>query len=237
MKAPVSYTITDADVVAMTSLETRNRLISIMRNAVDKHYTDIMSELDRFDELSPVDRVRHAVVFSIISPKCPIAKNTRVTPKIVKLIMNHASRDEIRDELLKGGIGLQNSKADRLYANSHFLRNCTSADMDRDILAALPGLSLKTASMTMALYDQDAEVYTLDTHMLRELREIAGLPYEQGTHAAPKGRYVKVEKFYMDIAKEHCADAPIFLTQWALWNEFGFKGEHQVHLAIFGITE
>lgn len=237
MTAPASYAITADDVVAMTSETTRHALIKRMRQAVDKHYSAIMSELDRFDELSPVDRVRHAIVFSIISPKCPIDKNTRVTPVMVDLIMHGATEDQIRNLLLAFGIGMQNQKASRLYANSDFLRNCTSADMTRETLVKLQGISLKTGSMAMALYDQHADVFTLDTHMYRGLRELAGLPRAEGTHAAADGRYKVIEQFYLDVAREHCADAPIFLVQWALWNEFGFGGTHQVHLAIFGIKE
>jgi len=221
----------------MTNDATRDALIKRMRQAVDKHYTAIMTELDRFDMLSPVDRVRHAIVFSIISPKCPIEKNTRVTPVMVDLIVHGASEDQIRNLLLAFGIGMQNQKAARLYANADFLRNCTSADMTRERLTQLAGISLKTASMSLALYNQHANVFTLDTHMYRGLRELAGLAPEQGTHAAADGRYKVIEEFYLDVAREHCADAPIFLTQWALWNEFGFGGTHQVHLAIFGIKE
>ena len=237
MTAPQSYNISESDVIAMTSDTTRQALIRKMRQAVDKHYAAIMSELDRFDELSPVDRVRHAVVFSIISPKCPIDKNTRVTPVMVDLIMHGATEDQMRNLLLAFGIGMQNQKAGRLYANAEWLRNATSANMTREQLVKLAGISLKTGSMSMALYDQNAEVFTLDTHMYRGLRELAGLAPEQGTHAAADGRYKIIEQFYLDVAREHCADAPIFLAQWALWNEFGFDGAHQVHLAIFGIKE
>lgn len=234
MTAPKSYNLTQDDLD--TIMRNEHLVIAAMRHATDKHYAAIMSELNMFDALSPLDRVRHAVVFSVISPKCPIKNNCAVTPHMVKLIMDGGNEDEIRALLLEFGIGLQNVKAQRLAANAEFLRTMTSADVTRELLSKLAGISLKTSSMAIVLYDANAEHYTLDTHMLRGLRLTVGLDAQQGTHAAPDAKYIKLEKWLVKLAKEHCADAPIFLTQWALWNEWGFGGEHQVHLDIFGIT-
>jgi len=209
-----------------------------MRESVDLHYANIASELTLFDRLSPIDRARHAIVFSIVSPKCPIVKNATITPLLVNAVMHNATLEDLLSIFSEVGVGLQNMKAARIMANAEYIRTLTTATIDRDVMSTLSGLSMKTASMAMALYDQNAEVYTLDTHMIRWAREVAGLTPEPGTHACSNAkRYRQLESFLIDIAKEHCADVPVFLTQWAIWNDAGFNGEHQIHLPIFGIVE
>lgn len=233
-----TYTITPADVASIVTPETRARIVRYMRDSVDRHYGNIIAETARFGALSPIMRLRHAVVFSIVSPKCPIERNAAITPAIVRAVVdNHASAAELLPLFAQYGVGLQNTKSARIAANAEYLRNVTTDTVDRDTLTKLSGISLKTASMATALYDQDAEVYTLDTHMLRWLRDIANLPRETGTHNCTSRKlYTVLESFLIDIARQHCADAPIFVTQWAIWNDCGFKGVHQCHLPIFGLV-
>lgn len=230
-----SYNLTESDTNAI--IASREHYVHLMRQSVDLHYANISSELVMFSKLSPIDRARHAIVFSIISPKCPIERNALVTPVIVNAIMSGVrTQDEFRAILLNHGIGLQNVKSGRIAKIAGRLALMTSADMVRDMLADWPGLSLKTASMATALYDADATVYTLDTHMLRWMCENAGLQIQPGTYGcSSKLRYREIERLFVEIAQTHCADVPVFLTQWAIWNDAGFDGIHQTHLPIFGM--
>lgn len=236
MKESTVYNITSSDLAAI--LEARDEIVYNMRQSVDRHFGSITAELYTFDKLSPLMRARHAIVFSIISPKCPIERNALVTPVIVRAIMDGVrTAEEFRAILLSYGIGLQNVKSARIAKLAERLYTMTSADMVRDDLASWPGLSMKTASMATALYDQNAEVYTLDTHMLRWMCKMAGLNVQPGTYACSNAnRYRAIERMFVELANVHCDDAPIFLTQWAIWNDAGFDGVHQCHLPIFGLA-
>ena len=155
---------------------------------------------------------------------------------LVRAIMSNASESEILAIFAEIGVGLQNQKTGRLLKNAAYIRTLTSGTLDRDIIAGLAGLSMKTASMATALYDQNAEVYTLDTHMLRWLCKLAGLTIQTGTYnCSNDNRYRLIENHILNIVHNVAADVPIFLTQWAVWNDTGFGGEHKCHLPIFGL--
>lgn len=233
---PDSYNLTADDMLAIR--KHRDAFVHAMRESSDSHYANIMRELLQFETLSPIDRARHSIVFSIVSPRCPITRNAIVTPIIVRAIMGGARDAEtFRAILVAHGIGLQNIKSARIAGIAERLATLTSASMMRASLADWPGLSFKTASMAVALYDAHAKVYTLDTHMIRWARAIAGLSPETGSHTCTSAkRYCELESFLINIAEEHCNDVPLFLTQWAVWNDAGFAGEHQTHLPIFGMV-
>lgn len=233
---PDNYNLTANDMFAIR--KHRDAFVHAMRESSDSHYANIMHELMMFESLSPIERARHSVIFSIVSPRCPITRNAIVTPIIVRAIMEGVRDAEtIRSILVAHGIGLQNMKSTHIAGIAERLATLTSASMVRDILADWPGLSFKTASMAVALYDAHAKVYTLDTHMIRWARAIAGLSPETGSHTCSSAkRYRELESFLIGIAEEHCNDVPLFLTQWAVWNDAGFAGEHQTHLPIFGLV-
>jgi thermostable 8-oxoguanine DNA glycosylase len=209
-------------------------VITAMRHAVNRHYDNIRAELDVIASLSNVDRARFAMVFSIISPQCPFAKNVKVTPPLLAAIMNHATEDEFRTILVANGIGLQNAKARAIADAAHFIRDITSESVTRDLLMKVRGISMKASAMTIALFDENAPIYTLDTHMLRGIMQVCGL-HEKGTYTITTAAYRELETWLVELAQNECNDASVFLTQWALWNEFGFKGEHQIHTPIFGM--
>ena len=74
------------------------------------------------------------------------------------------------------------------------LRDCT-----RDELAAIPGISLKTASFFL-LYSRDADVACLDVHLLRWMRNSPQFPDDIPTSTPARRRYLELERLFL----EHC---------------------------------
>ena len=202
------------------------------QRAIDAHAATITAELDHIAaSCDAVTVARHAIVFSIISPRCHFKKNVAVTPPMVDLIMSGGSRDDIARLLHSHGIGLAPTKSLTLFDASDTIRDMTT--VDRSLLLLIRGISMKASAMTVALVDRNAPVYTLDTHMLRGLATIAG--YAPNAYTISAAQYRRLEKWCVETLQAHFPDVPTFVTQWALWNEWGFKGEHQCHLPIFGL--
>jgi endonuclease III len=208
----------------------RPAIAQAMRDSVRMHGTYVAAELDAIAQLDATDRARHAIVFSIVSPRCPFNKNVKVTPVLVNAIMSGERNAHTFTAILSAhGIGLQNQKGKNIASCAELI--ATMSDVTRALCMSIRGIALKASAMTLALYDQHAEVYTLDTHMLRELCKLAGIAFDGSiTDAA----YRELETFMIDIARTECPDVSIFLTQWSLWNTF--KNEtHESHTAIFGL--
>jgi endonuclease III len=210
------------------------KIVAAMRESVTRHHDKIRAELDVIASLSNVDRARFAIVFSIVSPQCLFEKNVAVTPPLLAAIMNHGAESDYRDILVANGIGLQNDKARALFAAAPFIREMTPESVTRDLLMKMRGISMKASAMTIALFDENAPIYTLDTHMLRGIMQVCGL-HEKGTYTITTAAYRELESWLVDIAQKECAETSVFLTQWAMWNDFGFDGEHKVHTPIFGM--
>ena len=122
-----------------------------------------------------------------------------------------------------------------LFRSLETIRNIEPEDMTKDNLLALKkqgklgNVGEKTASMAIALFNGDADVFTLDVHMLRLLQSFVG-----GTTATNMGinkvPYRMLEATLVEWAHQH-GYRP-FVLQWAMWQiRYGY---FESHAGIFG---
>lgn len=203
-------------------------VLNVIRTAIAQFGADIVAELATISSIDAAERARSSVVFSIMSPRCPFAKNVAVTPVLIRAILRNASQKELEAIIRSHGIGLASQKSLRLFAASQFVREIDE-NVTREQLLAVVGISYKVSAMTLALLDQNAQVFTLDTHMVKGFCRIAGVEEMRGiTDSA----YVALETWILGIVRE--LNVSPFLAQWAMWNLW--KGDsHESHLAIFGL--
>lgn len=211
----------------------RDAIASAMVAATNNHAAAILQELDAMSHVDSVSRARHALVFSIVSPRCPFSKNVAVTPVIVRMMI-----DGVRDAsaftstLSAFGIGLQNAKGLSLAQVAEQIATMDAATIDRTMLLAMRGVSLKVSAMTLALFDAASDVYTLDVHMIRGIARLAG--FAELPNTITDSAYIRLERFMIDLSRELFPQLPVFVTQWAMWNDFK-SGQHESHAAIFGL--
>ena len=239
-----SHTITLAEV---------DRILSHVNDSTDSLIAEIMStsqnvmhEITIFNDARMGDNVLHAqqcLIFAICSPQCKFDKNVRAANRmVVSLAKDFDSIDSVYQTLTANGTDswvTAGMSARAIFASLNFLRNVTDDDMSKSVLRAMrkvgqvKGLGEKTMAMALALYDANNPVFTLDVHMLRGLQSLShGII--AGSMTINDNAYRALEDGMVAWHNVNMANYPIFLSQWALWNSFGFDGKHVSHLGILG---
>lgn len=228
----------------------------IVRNAGDAmqrawatHGDAIMGEIEAMAEHranDPYNHARAALITSILSPGVKLDKNIRQARRAMNCLYRHFRDNDavyqcITDNRKDAGGRCGGQPAIALYQSLDFIRHIDPELMTKPALMALAkqdvisGIGHKTASFAAALYDVDADVFTLDVHMQRWVCDVAGRPdlaaSKMEINDAP---YAMLEALLVGIARAALPGVPMFGIQWACWNEVS-EGEHRTHLGIFGL--
>lgn len=200
----------------------------------------VRAELDIMAAHKAADPIYHArccVVFALISPQMDFTQNVELTRRVMaalpRLDTLYSVGRVMKITRKDGTLALFNgwkTKARTIHANLAFLHGLTPEQMTRDNLLALPGMAGKTSAMAMALWDEHADVFTLDIWMFRLTRAVLG--DEVAVRFSAKTPAYKILEAYW-VAWAKTLNASVFEVQWTLWNCVGF-GEHVSHLPIFG---
>jgi hypothetical protein len=213
---------------------------------VEKYAETILAEVEQFSALREADPRAHAqncVLFAILSPQCKFDANVAATRRMMTELYDDIDSAEQIAAILTGN-GAQNfmsakPASKRIFASLEWIRALGPEDMSLEALQearkcrAVVGLGDKTMRMALALYDATLPVYTLDVWMLRGIQSSWGgqTAASMSTEGAP---YAALEAALVAWHGRNFPHLPVFVSQWALWNEWGF-GRHMVHTAIFGI--
>lgn len=230
-KASVSLSLPFVDTV-----RTHEKAIkSAMRESVNRHSVSISTELAEIGtRVSLTHRAKSAMVFALMSAQAKFVPNVQSTQPLVEALDRFATRDELRDIIRENRLGLQENKSERLFQMGDYLRTIHAENMTKDALLVIKGLGQKTSAMAAALFNEHAPVYTLDVWMLRGLAGLCGMDAKV-KYGITDAAYRELEALMVQWARETAPEVPVFLTQWAMWNDFGFNGVHQRHTAIFGL--
>jgi hypothetical protein len=213
---------------------------------VHKFAPSVAAECEAFIGNRAADDKAHAqqaVIFAILSPQCKFAKNVRATERMMAGLYEHYAdaeavravlTDDDRDNFLTA-----KPASRKVYEALEWLRDLDGDDMTLDALymarkvGKVKGLGDKTIRMALALYDPTMPIYTLDVHMLRGIQNAWGGEVAREM-TVNKTAYHALEAAMVAWHERNFPHLPVFVSQWALWNEWGF-GEHMSHLAIFGL--
>lgn len=218
---------------------------SIVADGILRHFNSVNAELDQIACNRESDAIRHAqqcLVFAILSPGCRLQCNALMARRFFDAIdsgVRFESTDDLYQEIASGiggrGIG-RNIR--NLYLSLDCILNIAPEEMTKDVLLAyrkarrIMGIGEKTASMAVALFNQHADVFTLDVHMLRWICETV-LGVTAGSHIIDDKAYRILEPWFVQWARDNFPSQSTFAVQWAIWNVR--QGSHQNHLPIFGL--
>lgn len=241
-----TYTVKMADVVAFIANIDDNMAPFV--DSVKQYADDIMGEVEQFTELRNADAILHAqtcLAFAIISPQCRFEKNVRATARLVANIYESFATSEAIVSMLtdNGADNFLSAKplSKRLMQSMAFFRAIDDESMTLEALkmarkaGSVVGLGDKTFRMALALYDATLPIYTLDVHMLRGIQNTYGGTVA-GSMSIQGKAYDALEAAMVAWHERNFPELPVFVSQWALWNAWGF-GEHVSHLGIFGLEK
>jgi hypothetical protein len=242
--AVVSITVKDAVRIAQGVSAPKFR--SYLRESVERYGAEVLAEVEEFVTLRELDPVAHAqrcLIFAICSPQCRFDVNVRAAARFgARLHEDYADVDSVYRVLTDDGADswvTAGMAARGLFASLQFIREITEGEMDKAAILALrkagkvKGLGMKTASMALALYDATLPVYTLDVHMLRAICTFADCPdLLAGSMTITDAAYPVLEAALVALHEEECPGLPVFVSQWAIWDNWGF-GRFTSHREIF----
>ena len=131
-------------------------------------------------------------------------------------------------------VNLGNAKAAAIQSALPWLDALTreTADdrMSYDNLIGIKGMGPKTSCMAAALYDERAEVFTLDAWMLRLTIALTSDDSPRVTCNPTTKGYDVTRADWLRWHAAFAADVSPFQAQWSLWN--AAFGHHVSHLAI-----
>lgn len=229
---------------------------------VRKYASVVLSEIRAMSdnrENDPRTHAQCAVLFGILSPQCKFDKNVRASWRLMCRLYDQidtsvASYDEtgpfgkgaycveiVRIMTDNGADNFLTAKpaSVKLARSLEYIRTLDADSMNLAAMrqavkdGAVVGLADKTMRMSLALFDGGIECYTLDVHMLRGIQRSYGGTVA-GEMAINTSAYDAIEAAMVAWHARNFPTIPTFVSQWALWNEWGF-GKHQSHLAIFGL--
>ncbi len=191
------------------------------------------------------DSIRHAqqcLVFAILSPGCRIACNSLLARRFFDAIdagVRFESCDDLYQEIATGvggrGIG-RNIRS--LFMSLETLLNISPDDMTKPVILALRkarrlmGIGEKTAAMAVALFNAQADVFTLDVHMLRWITSTLFDLTAEG-HTIDDAAYRMLEPWFVNWCRTYYPAESPFAIQWAIWDVR--QGKHETHTPIFGL--
>lgn len=215
-------------------------------DVVRANCASVRNELEAFraaKESSPTEHAIRCFLFAIVSPQCNFSENVVATQK---LIDNYSYLDDYSvlldcltvpfhgegtPRLVNLGVG----KAAYIAAAMPFLDSLNDDNLAElftfENIHAHKGMGDKTASMCMALFDEQSEVFTLDQWMLRLTLALNGNDPRATIRTTAKGYHATKDK-WLTFCKEHLSDLSPFVTQWTSWNLC--FGNHVSHLGILG---
>lgn len=220
----------------------RDVIAAAMRRAVSLHRDSVMLEVEAFDTARTADAERWAqltIIKSILSPGAKLDANIALARMLTDALRDgnalhtYDDAETYRAACKYGGRSVGTNIVNALTAWSHVRTNATAA-MSWEALAtlnngrALRGHALKTRSWTLALYNAENRVYTLDVHMIRGLARLCNIDRDNVTDAA----YNQLASFMLSIHDDVCSELPPLVSQWSLWNEFRHAGMHASHIAL-----
>ena len=231
-------------------------------DSVRKYAQSVIDEIAAMDENRASDPKSHAqcaVIFAILSPQCKFDKNVRAGWRFMcRLNDSFDTSVDTYDESGPFGKGTYSAEIVRIITDDGrdnfltakpasaklarsiaYIRNLDADSMTLSAMkqavkdGAVVGLADKTMRMALALFDGGIECYTIDVHMMRGIqRSYGGTVAREMTITT--GAYDAIEAAMVAWHARHFPTLPTFVSQWALWDEWGF-GAHQSHLAIFGL--
>jgi hypothetical protein len=235
-----SYTVKAED--AARILLVLNNHMERIKPEIDANVDAIAAEVAVMDALREQDAILHAqtsLVFAIISPQCWFGHNVAATRRIMdRLYDNFETVDDVYRILTNDGAMswvTAGGAARGIFTSLDTIRNIEPEDMTKDNLLALKkqgklrNVGEKTAAMAVALFNGDADVFTLDVHMLRMLQSFVG-GITATSMTVNKVPYRMLEATLVEWARQN-GYRP-FVLQWAMWQIQ--HGYFESHLGIFG---
>lgn len=232
----------NVEIAAMIA-ESRDMLRDEMRSAVMSQSRAIMEQLAAIAEIASRDYAGFYEM-SIIWGIC--SGNEEFVSSVLQAQAAHecyragiwdqpAIYDAIRARAGKGSVSMgQHSRAlAQLFPTLAEIVRHRSYTRDFAV-KSISGLAHKTASLTQHMIDPTAHVYTLDRHMLKHASRIAGVANWNKVTTANKTAYVAIENLFIEIHHELFGNTlPIFVSQWALWERWGFENGSVDHASIY----
>lgn len=169
------------------------------------------------------------IVKGILSPQMKLSHNIRLA-RFVAYAIQHtdiASGPELYHIAVSAGLRVgvaTGSHIASIIEQRDIILAMADADMTFDNLLKLKGVGSKVAAWIMSLYFGDADVYTIDRHMLMGF-------FGENNKTPTAKQYREIMVAVMALHREVLGDIPALVGQWSLWNMYR-DGQHDDHYGV-----
>lgn len=239
--------ITLVDVVSTIAMH-RESIGKFMQESVRLHGDTIRDEIALFDlarESDPESWAKLCMLKSILSSGAVLVPNIEYAKHLHgKMLAGWvpSTYEDVDDEREKvnhtdirygsksGGMPMRG-----VLMSWEFVADIQADSMTYDSLAQakkdgrIVGQAYKTRCWSLALYDANQRVYTIDSWMTQIISRLAGLSCKGINDNA----YLPLMALMLSIHDEYIgADTPPLVSQWAMWNETRHPGQHASHALL-----
>ena len=217
--------------------------LSAYRGTVHTYAESITEELGELAEYRANDEegyLQRCIIWALCTPMNNLDRSFRAMHRYLPHLYDTGQTVESIGTIISGDgdgwNGAYSGSATAILASLPTIYTLTGEGMKKETLRALKGVGAlrgageKVMAMMIAPFNPDADVYTIDRHMVKIICDLIGedrSAYDGCTDAA----YVMIERAFIKWHRANFPTLPVFVSQWALWNGER-KDVHASHLAL-----